>query len=84
MALMFQLTAIGIEKVELHTAELGALATIGTATKAMLGGVAESAVTDAQGTMNEDLQLYVGHGTMDGNYLVDGEFASQHYPTETQ
>ena len=76
--------AVGIDEVELHTTELGTLATIGRTAETILRGVALSAVAHTEGSVNEDLQLDVGHRLMDGAYLVDGEFAGQHHAAEAQ
>ena len=65
ITLMVKYLAIGIEQVELHAAELGTGSAIGAATKAMLRGIAESAVTDAQRSVDKDFQFCVGHLAMD-------------------
>ena len=76
--------AVGIHQIELHTAELGTLATIGRTAETIMRGIALSAVAHTKGSVNEDLQLDVGHRLMDGAYLVDGEFAGQHHAAETK
>ena len=59
-------------------------AAVGGAVEAVLGGVAEAAVADAEGAVDEDLELDVGHRFVDGAYLVDGELAGQHDAAETE
>ena len=76
--------AVGILKAELQTAELCALAAVGTSRETVLRGIALSAVTDAQGTMNKHLKFNVGHRLVDGLYISQRQLASQHYATEAQ
>jgi hypothetical protein len=69
--------AVGIFEVELKTTELGALATIGAASEAVLGGVTLSAVADAEGSVNEDLEFHIGNGFVDSTDVVDGQLAGK-------
>ena len=84
VALMFQFTAISIEEVELHATDLCAGSPIGRTAKAILRGIAETTVADAEGTMNEDLQLYVGHCLVNGGNLFNRQLTRQDDATETQ
>ena len=63
---------LGIDQRELHPAELRTLATVGAASETMLGGVTDAGITDAQGPVDEDLQLDIRHLTMNLCNLVDG------------
>jgi hypothetical protein len=49
----YQCVSLGIIQIKLKTAKLGAFAAIGAAAEAVLRCVTLSAVTDAQGTVNE-------------------------------
>ena len=82
VAVVFKGASVGIDEVELHAAELCALATVGAAAEAMLRGVAEARIADAEGSVDEDLELHLGHVAVYGCYLVDGELASEHHPAE--
>ena len=62
-----------------HTAELGTLATVGATAIAHLRGIATAIVTDADGTMDEDLQGHLGHLAMYGGYFLDGELACKNH-----
>ena len=77
-------TPVGINQVERHAAELRTLATVGRPPEAILRGIALSAIADAEGTVDEDLQLYIRHGLVDGANLVDRQFAGKHDPPESQ
>ena len=82
VALVLEFVAIGIEEVELHAAHLCAGTTVGRTPKAVLRGIAESAIADAEGSMDEDLQFDVGNVAVDGGNLVDRQFACQDDTTE--
>ena len=84
MALVFQLTTIGIEEVELHAADLCTGTTIGRTAKAILRGIAQAAIADTEGTMNEDFQLYVRYFAVDGGNLFNRKLTRQDNTTETQ
>ena len=84
MALTLDDTAVGIDKVELHAAELGTLTAIGAAPETMLGGIAQTAIADAEGSVDKDLELYVGHLTMDFGYLGYRQLAGKHHTAKTQ
>ena len=84
VALVFPFTALAVNQIELHAAELCTLAAIGRTAEAILRGIAQSAIADAQGTMHKNLQLDIGHGLMDGGNLWNRQFAGQHHTPETQ
>ena len=84
IALGIKHLTIGIEQIELHTTELGTGTTVGAATKAILRGIAESAIADAEGAMDEDLQLGIGLLTMDLGYLLNRQLTCQHHTGKTQ
>ena len=84
VALVFQLTAVGIQQVKPHAAHLGTGTTVGRASEAMLGGVTQTAITDAECTVDKNLQFNIGHLAMDGGNLVGRQLARQHYTAEPQ
>ena len=84
VAVVLDNPAIGIHKVELHAAELRTLTTVGRALEAVLRGIADARIAHAEGTVDKDLELHVGHGTVDGTYLVSRQLTGQHGPGEAQ
>ena len=76
---MLKDTVIGIDEVELHAAELSTLTTIGRTPEAILRGIAQTTVADTEGTVDENLQLDIGHGLVNGTYLVDRQLACQYH-----
>ena len=84
VAVVLYHAAVGINQVELHAAELGARATVGRTAETVLRGIAQPTVTDAEGAMNKDLQLHVGHLTMNLPDLIDRQFTGQHHTAEAQ
>ena len=60
VALFFNGFAVGIDEVEGQAAELGALPTVGTATEAVLAGIAAAAVADTECAVHEHLQRHLG------------------------
>ena len=83
VTLVLQLTAVGIDEVELHAAELGTLATVGRATETVLGNIAQATVADTQGSVDKDLQLDVGNLLVNLGYLPGRQFTSQHDTAKT-
>ena len=79
VTLVFQFAAIGIDEVELHAAELCAGTAVGRTTEAVFGSVAQAAIADTQRAMNEDFELDIGHGLVDGSNLVGREFAGKNH-----
>ena len=77
VTLVFQFTAIGIDEVELHAAELRAGTAVSGTAEAVFGGVAQAAIADAQRAMNEDFEFDIGHSLVDGSNLVGREFAGK-------
>ena len=69
--------AILVEEVEGQAAELGTLSTVGTASEAVLRGIAASAVADAEGAVDKGLERHGGHGGMDGANVFQRELARQ-------
>ena len=74
--------SVGIKQVELHAAKLCALTTVGTTSEALLRRIALSAVAHAEGTMHEDLKLYIGNAAVDGSYFIHRQLPGQHHTPE--
>ena len=81
---MLDNASIGIKKVERHTTELGTRAAIGRALEAVLRGIALTTVADAESAVYKDLELHIGHLTVNISNLADRELARQHHLTEPQ
>ena len=79
MALVFYLLAVGIDKVELHSAELSTLATVGTTVETILRSIAQARIANAQCSMNKHLELQFWVGIMDGANFLRRQFARQHH-----
>ena len=60
-----------------HAALLRALATVGRAAAARLGGEALAIVRDAHVAVHEDLDVRVGHGRGHVGNVVDGQLAGE-------
>ena len=71
VTLVYPLVTVTIHQVELHAAHLGTLTAIGRTPKEKLRGIALAAIADAQGSMNENLQLHIRHLAMNLGYLAD-------------
>ena len=84
IALRIEHLAISIEQVELHAAELGTGTTVGAAAKAILRRIAESAIADAERTMDKDLEFGIGLLTMDVGYLLSRQLARQYHTGKAQ
>ena len=84
VTVVLQDTALGIQQVERHAADLGTGTTIGRTSEAILGDVTLAGIADAEGAVNEDLQRHVGHLAMDGGNLVNRQLTRQDHTTETQ
>ena len=84
MSLVLYLSAVGIDEVELHPTELSTSPTVGASAKTSFGGIAQSRIANAKGTMNKHLQLDIGHSFVNMPYLFEREFTCQHHPCETQ
>ena len=84
MAVALYHAVVGIHQIERHATELRTLATVGRAVETILRGIAQTAEADAQGTVDKDLKLNVGHGFVDSADLADREFARQYYAPEPQ
>ena len=84
MAVALHHPALGILERKAHAAELSTLATIGTTPEAILRGIALAGIAHAEGTVDEHLELYVGHLPVDLGYLADGELTGQHDTGEPQ
>ena len=82
MALVDVFVSVGIDQVELQSAELGTLASVSTPAETVFRGIASARIADTQRTMHESLDLNVGHSLMDVAYLLKREFAGEHYPAE--
>ena len=83
MAVAHKDVAIGILQIERQAAELGALATVGTAVEEALAGISPTAETNAKGTMNERLKTNIGTGAVNLSHLLDGKFAGKDNLLET-
>ena len=75
---------ISVDKVEGHTAELRTLAAVGRTSETVLRSIAQAAVADAEGTVDKDLELDIGHSLVDGTNLVDRQLTRQHHTTKAQ
>ena len=84
MALMFYLTPLRVNQIELHPTELCACTAVGTALKTILRGIAHTRVTHAQRTVHEAFQLHVRHGLVDGFDFGKRQFARQYNALEAQ
>ena len=56
---------------------------IGTATKAMLGGVADTGITDTEGSMHEHLQFHIRYSLVNGTDFLQRQFPGEHNPCKT-
>ena len=70
MPLVLNLFSIGIDQVELHSAELRAGSAVGTPTETMFRGITLTAIAHAEGTVDEYLQFYLGFRRMNGLYFL--------------
>ena len=59
MALVYYLLTISIEQVELQSAKLCTLASVCTTIETMLRCIANSRITDTQGSMHKHLKFYI-------------------------
>ena len=76
--------AVGIDEVVLHAAHLRARPPVGRTAEEMLRGIALSRITHAEGAMDKDLELHVGHSLVDRPDLLERQFARQHGPCEAE
>ena len=83
MAVAHKYVAVGILKIERKSAELSALATVGTAVEESLAGIAPAAKTNAKSAMNERLETNIGTGAVNLSHLLDGQFAGKDNLLET-
>ena len=83
MALVLPFTSVGINQIELHAAELGTGTPVSRTLETILGSIAQPAIADTKCSVDEYLQIHIGHLTMDGCYLLNRQFTSEHYTTET-
>ncbi len=84
ITLLFENTAFGIDKVERHAANLGALATVGTAAEEMLRGIALSVVAHANAAMHKDLECHVRHLSVNVLNILQTQFAGEDHLLEAQ
>ena len=70
MAVVLYRTAVSVEQIELHPAELSASTPVGRPSEAVLRGVADSGIAHTERTMDKAFQLYSGYCLMDGLNLI--------------
>ena len=78
MAVVFHHSAVSILEIELQSAELGTLTTVGTSSKTILRGIACTRVAHTKCSMHEHLQFNIGHSLMDGTNLLQRQFPGKH------
>ena len=75
---MLDFPAIRIYKVELHAAELCALASVGRPMETMLRGVTNARIAHTKGAMRKYFQLHIGHPTVDFGNLGGRKLTGKH------
>ena len=83
MARWFNLLAVGIDEVELQSAELRALPPVGTAMETILRSITLSGVTHAERAMHKRLEFHPRHLPMNLSHLGERQFAGEHHPLES-
>ena len=84
MALVLNLTTVGIQQVVLHTTHLGTFTTIGRPPQTVLRHVALSAIAHTQRSMHKHLELHIGHLPMNLANLLQRQLTCQNHTAEAK
>ncbi len=80
---MLYRAAVGIDKVELQSAELRTGTAVGAPSEAVLRGIAHARIAHAERTVHKHLEFHVGHVAVDGGNLLQTQLAGEHHAPET-